>query len=798
MNKYCFLVFCLLFVTSVFSQTITVKEEFTGKPLQDVYVYCYKPLVSAVTNTNGQCDISEFADCDSIVIELIGYEKEFLSFDQLKNNNFLVYLSEKYFSEKQIVVSATRWQQEQKDIPNKISTIRPLEIQMQNPQTAADLIGTSGEVFIQKSQLGGGSPMIRGFAANRVLISVDGIRMNNSIFRSGNLQNIISIDPFSVQKAEILFGPGSVIYGSDAIGGTMSFITKIPQFQKKFYGNASARISSANFEKTGHIDFNIGFDKWAFLTSASISDFDNLTMGSNGPDDYLRQNYVLKSASLDKIKTNNNPEEQLFTQYNQLNLMQKIRYKHNQYWDFKLGLYYSKSSDIPRYDRLLETNNDTLKNAEWYYGPQLWYMNTLSADYKRANLLFDETKISIAMQYFEESRHDRKFNESNLRHRYESLEAVNANLDFNKVINETQNLYYGFEVITNKVGSEAESENIRTGSTQSIATRYPDNSKWNSYAAYLTYQNELQNNLILNSGMRYNYISISSKLENTFFSFPFSEIDLGTGAVTGSFGVVYSPQSSFQVKFNLATGFRAPNVDDVSKVFDSEPGAVVVPNPKLKSEYAYNVDFGFTKTFTDFVRIDITGFYTILDDALVKRNFSVIGMDSIIYDGVLSQVQSVRNAAQTKVYGVQAGFEIKLPNNFSVLTRVNYQKGEEELDSGETSPLRHAAPLFASARLFYKNGKFRFDLYSLYNAEISNNNLALSEQNKPHLYAKDSNGNPYSPDWYTINLKVNYNFSSTLSLNFGIENILDKRYRSYSSGIAAPGRNFISAVNYTF
>ena len=104
------------------------------------------------------------------------------------------------------------------------------DVQFQNPQTTADLLSNSGEVFIQKSQQGGGSPMIRGFATNRVLIAVDEVRMNNAIFRSGNLQNVISIDPFAVENTEVLFGPGSVIYGSDAIGGVMSFTTLAPKF----------------------------------------------------------------------------------------------------------------------------------------------------------------------------------------------------------------------------------------------------------------------------------------------------------------------------------------------------------------------------------------------------------------------------------------------------------------------------------------------------------------------------------------------------------------------------------------
>ncbi|MBC7848595.1 MAG: TonB-dependent receptor plug domain-containing protein, partial [Chitinophagaceae bacterium] len=130
----------------------------------------------------------------------------------------------------EVVVSFNKWEQKLNEVPNKIVKINKLEILRTNPQTAADLLGQTGSVFIQKSQLGGGSPMIRGFATNRVLLVYDGVRMNNAIYRSGNLQNIISIDPLSVETAEVIFGPGSLIYGSDAIGGVMDFHTLDARF----------------------------------------------------------------------------------------------------------------------------------------------------------------------------------------------------------------------------------------------------------------------------------------------------------------------------------------------------------------------------------------------------------------------------------------------------------------------------------------------------------------------------------------------------------------------------------------
>src|SRR5687767_5167273 len=160
----------------------------------------------------------------------------------------------------EVSISVNKWEQKINEIPNMITKVNKMQILRNNPQTAADLLGQTGMVFIQKSQLGGGSPMIRGFATNRVLLVVDGVRMNNAIYRSGNLQNIISIDALSTESAEVIFGPGSLIYGSDAIGGVMDFHTLEPRFSKDTQmlvkGSTLGRYSTANKEKTIHADIN--------------------------------------------------------------------------------------------------------------------------------------------------------------------------------------------------------------------------------------------------------------------------------------------------------------------------------------------------------------------------------------------------------------------------------------------------------------------------------------------------------------------------------------------------------------
>ena len=252
------------------------------------------------------------------------------------------------------------------------------------------------------------------------------------------------------------------------------------------------------------------------------------------------------------------------------------------------------------------------------------------------------------------------------------------------------------------------------------------------------------------------------------------------------------------ISSNFATGFRAPNVDDMGKVFDSQAGAVVVPNPYLGPEYAYNSDFRVMWTVEDVFRIDVSGFYTLLEDALVRRDFQLSGLDSILYDGEMSKVQAIQNAAVSTVYGLQAGMECKLSNNLRFLTRINYQIGEEELDDGTKSPARHAAPWFGMSSVTYSCKRFKVQTALVYNGARSFEDMPFEEHNKPELYAKDKNGDPYSPGWYIWNVKAEMAVNDIFAINVGIDNITNQRYRPYSSGMAGAGTNFILSARLSF
>ena len=306
--------------------------------------------------------------------------------------------------------------------------------------------------------------------------------------------------------------------------------------------------------------------------------------------------------------------------------------------------------------------------------------------------------------------------------------------------------------------------------------------------------------MTLRTGIRYNWFGLNAYFKNnlSFYPLPFQTANLNNDALTGSIGLVYRPTPSLLVRGNLGTAFRSPNVDDMGKIFDNEPGTITIPNPNLKSEYAYNADAGIVKLFGDRFKFEISAYFTQLNNALVRRNFQLNGSDSMLFQGELSQIQAIQNAALAQVFGYHIGWEWKWTKKLYWKTDFNFQEGYEELDNGSISPSRHAAPFFGQSRIRYQTSKFTGEINARFQGEQSFDELAFEERGKTEIYAKDASGNPYAPSWYTINVKVQYQISDWLRINTGIENITDQRYRPYSAGLSGAGRNLYTSIKIIF
>ena len=794
-----FLCISLFYTLGSSAQQTVVVDESDHQPIPGVAVFNDLKTKTAITDFDGSVDVEEFSQRDKIYFQHLSYHKFSIFKSSIQDT---VFLSPKATSLNEIVISASKFEQNKKEVPQNIISISSKDVQLSNPQTSADLLNNSGRVFVQKSQLGGGSPMIRGFSTNRLLITVDGVRLNNAIFRGGNVQNVLSLDPFNVEKTEIILGSGSVIYGSDAIGGVMNFYTTTPKLSESITPNLTARstvrYASANNEKTAHLDFNLGFQKWGFHSSVSVSDFGDLKMGAHGPDDYLNLHYIDNVNGQDVMVSNTTPRVQKFTNFRQMHLSQKVLYKANDDLKFDLGLHYSTTSDYPRYDRLSTYGSDgVLHYAEWNYGPQDWFLANLQmTKLSSGSSLYDKIKISAAYQNFKESRINRKFNSDTRKVREENVDALSLNFDFYKSLSNSSNISYGTEYIYNRVGSSGYKLNIDTNASETIASRYPDGSKWQTLAAYLSHKYKPNSKLTVQSGIRYNYVTIDADLtdNNAFYNLPFKMANLDTSALTGTLGFSWNPNNTFLWKLNATTAFRAPNIDDIGKIFDSQEGLVVVPNSDLKPEYAYGGELGVTVNIEESVIFDCSAYYSYLENALVRKSFTVSGASEMYYDGDISEIQAVQNASKSWIYGFEAGLKVRFSKALKLTTQYSYVHGVQEDTAGVELPVRHVAPVFGNAHIIWKYNKLKMDGFINYNGALRGSDI--SAELADYLFALDAEGMPYAPSWYSLNLRSQFDFNKSISVVGAIENITNQRYRTYSSGIAAPGTNLVLAVTY--
>ena len=703
----------------------------------------------------------------------------------------------------EMVISANKVEEDKKQIAQQIESISSLQIRKSNAQNTADLLQQNGFVNVQKSQQGGGSIIIRGFEASRVLMVVDGVRMNNLIYRAGHLQNAITVDQNMLERVEILFGPSSTVYGSDALGGVVAFYSKNPLFAEgdeklKTKVGLFTRYGSVNQEKTGHFDFNLGTKRFASLTSFTVSDFDDLKMGKSKNPYYKsgfgeRNYYVERINDKDSLVANTDKYLQKFSGYTQYDLLQKFSFNQNEKITHGLSYQYSNSSNIPRYDRLTDPKGKGLNSAEWYYGPQMRMLGIYNLSAKNLTGFFTAINANLSYQKIEESRHNRNFNSSNKNSRIEKVDVYGLNVDFQRK-KEKSDTRVGIDAQYNTVNSTAFRTNIISGEKSALDTRYPDgkNEMYNM-AIYATNTYRITEKLILNDGLRLAQIGLNSNFATKdFFPFPFDQIKQNNTALSGNLGLVYLPDDKWKISLMGSTGYRAPNVDDLSKVFESTPGRIIVPNPNLKPEKTYNGDLQITKIFGKVIRWENVFFYTLFKDALVADKFTFNGEDSISYDGIKSAVFSVQNKQSAYIYGVSSNLYVSLFEHINVTGGLTYTYGRINTDSSDY-PLDHISPLYGRGGIKYYRSKFEAEAFVMFNGwkRMKDFNLG-GEDNQQYAPAEGM------PAWYTLNVRINYSITRNITLQAGVDNLLDTQYRVFASGINAPGRNIFGTVRLSF
>ena len=805
------------------SQEILILDGVTGFPLEGVALFNSEKTKAIITNQEGKAPLSVFSEGDSLNIQFYGFEslKIFLGPQEFKNGVSMA-LEPKDQTLEEVILSVGRNAVARKQIAEKVAVIDAQTIELQRPSTGADLVGLSPGVRIQKSQGGGGSPIIRGFEANRILMVVDGVRMNNAIYRSGHLQNAITVNPNTVERVEVIYGSSSVAYGSDALGGVIHYYTKSPLInsEEKSRSSFSSDFSSANLGTVNSFSTELSFNKWASLTSISYSNFGDIRMGTHRAHGYANWGLTPFYSENSRYSyqanptLNENPNIQKNTAYNQLDLFQKFLVKLNDENQLVFNFQYSNSSDIPRYDKLIEQRNGTLRYAEWFYGPQKRILIAPQLKLFPQKRFMNSGRITFAYQNIDESRNSRAFESFIRKTQKENVEVWSLNGDFEFELNQKHSFSYGFEGTFNKVRSFAFGKELVVQQNEVVAlkpstpfpTRYPSKgSTYDSFASFVNWIWDLNNELTVNFGMRFTNTNLEARWKEYYnINALLEAVNLDALALTQTLALTYRPTEKIQWNLILSNGFRNPNIDDVGKIRENN-GILVVPNPSLFPEYAYNFELGIKRYFDQSKNyLSLRGFSTLISRHIGRSNYIIFSdtttpdQATIRYNGEEVETYANNNLGNRYLYGgsldgyYSLNTFLALRGNFSFIQAVKSEK---------YGPLPSISPAFGRIFIEYQKSNwlsylsFEFsdnkniEAYSIGGEDGLEETPLLSEN--PLLYAG-------TPAWSELSWLAQYRWKKNTSFRIALENILDTHYRPFASGISAPGRNLKLGVNYSF
>ncbi len=848
---------------------VTVIDGENQEKLYGVNVFT-DDLVSVATSTDLEgmvtIDDSKLGHLDKINFTYIGYASLKLSLFEIRQRKGLIEMLPAIDLLPDTLVVIGRRDERKEEMPFEIDRIDAKAIAFTNSQTAADLLENEGGVFVQKSQMGGGSPIIRGFEANRVLLVLDGVRMNNAIYRNGHLQNAVTVDNSILEQAEVIYGPGSLIYGSDALGGVVHYRTRDP---KLVFGdgpdyhletNYQTRFSSANLEKNAHLDIDYGGRRWASLTSFTIVDYDDLRAGNNRPEGYpdlgKRFAYVSIVENIEQVIPGN-VNIQRPTGYTQIDFLQKIRIQPSDNFYLIGNFQYSTSTNVPRYDVLTDTLADAqkLKYGEWNYGPQKRLLASLKARMLKKNALFNKGTLIGAFQKIDEDRLSREFGDSHRDWNSEDVYVYSFTADFDKNLDsEGRNvLSYGGEFSYNYVNSSAVQQSRRTGKiSKGPLSRYASaGNEMMTKAGYLSFQKSNKaRTLFFNAGARFTDVSVSARYDSSDLNqinWPEEYINPGiinkNTDLSYSAGFTWNSKGGWQARLLGSRAFRAPNVDDIFKI-RVKRNNVLLPNTNLLPEIAHTGELTLGKTFKNkssnkgsLFKISATGFYTQLQNVIVRRDgFAPNGSRKIPGNNGLDSfnVQQNFNANDGFIFGGSGNLKINLRSKWELNSSISYVKGRSIFEDKDVegnilfdtlAPMDHIPPLYGRVGLAHIREKIKLEAVVRFNGAKPVTEYAITgvqldgrTGEVEEIIREGSDNLEFSGTcreitnsegqtevvcdgnlaWTTFNFYSSFQLHPKFAINFAVENIFDLHYRKASSGLSAPGRNFIISLRGRF
>lgn len=734
--------FLFIFISiSSFSQQISgyVYDAKFDHPLPDVNITLDGESIGAKTDSLGFFKISKVQTGNfSLRASLIGYYVYEKSIkvkrdDALELNIYLQPANIRLGDE--IVISARRIESREFNAPEAITVINDQTLDLESARTVPEALAGVTGVFVQKTNHGGGSPFVRGLTGNQTLMMVDGIRLNNATFRYGPNQYLATIDPYLTNRIEVVRGAGSVMHGSDAIGGVISIFSRNPEFDKEGFrvgGNVYGKWMSDGMEKTTRAELDISGEKVAFLGGFTYNDFGDIVAGEG-------------------------IGEEQPTGYTGISGDGKFRMKLGAENELILAYQYAKQEDVPRYDKIITGYE------KYHFDPQIRHLGYLRLKTGNKNKWVKNVNYVASFGRSDETRLLKKEGQTKLTTENDAVDTYGASVEIASVPNNNWTFTSGADFYYDIVNSsKVESQN---GTDTQKRGYYPDGATSSSFALFSSHT-LLVKKFIFTLGGRLNVYQINVEDPQ------FGDVNSDPLALVGNASVAYKLNENHHLIGSVYSAFRAPNINDLSS-FGSFNYGIEAPNPDLNPEKSLTAEIGLKSSYERFSG-SVFLYQNHLTDLIERIAATYNGQDSI--DG--EKVFQKQNFSKALIRGIELNGQYELTSHLVTSVNFAYTYGQNQtLDE----PMTRIPPLFGRIGLSYNHNSGFWALVEF---------LAAGKQDRLSEGDKNDSRIPEggTPGWEVLNLRFGYEWKF-INITTGLNNLFNEAYRTHGSGVEGYGRS---------
>lgn len=652
-----------------------------------------------------------------------------------------------------VQVTATRQPEPAFDVAAAVTIVDPDDIDDRAPQTIADYLRGRPGAFVQSTTPGQAIPIVRGLKGSEVLHMVDGFRLNTAFFRNSPNQYFALMDAQNVDRVELVRGPSSTLYGSDAMGGVVHVLTPEQRFDGTTWdarAHVRTQLASGDLSSVSRVDGAAGHEGFSIAGGVTYQDVDHRRRGG-GP-------------------------RLAYTDFRAWAADTKLIWAPAPDHETTFGAQYLKQPSTPRFDELVPGfHQDTANSDEFFFEPNDRLFAQVRHRWQASNAAFDSAEFHAGYQEINDDRRSRGAGSANrdLETNRDRLRGLTAS--FAKDAG-AHALIYGAEAYWDTVDSTRTRINLESGQISVRAPRFPDGSTMDSFALYVNDTIELDPRWQLDVGARYSRFDIELPAGDAGIGAKLEPDDL-----TGNAGLTFKASDEVHLVGNLGRGFRAPNIFDLGVFGDRPGGRFAIPNSDLKPETVVTGDLGIKIDRGD-VQAEAFVWRSKYKDKITSVD---IGEDE---EGRIL-VQN-RNVTELDLWGAEVGARWAVGETLELEAVLNFTRGEEtyagdEYDADRIPPLNgrlgarwHFAP------------DWSFDAWTLYAAR--QDRLSPRDLEDPRVNPAGTAG------WNTWNVRFAWDFAPRASLALALENLADRRYREHGSGTDEVGRNAVLTLDWRF